>query len=50
VPYELRKAGKGWVVSTKGTGKVHSKKALSREKAVAQMRALYANEPDATAK
>jgi hypothetical protein len=43
MPYELRKAGSGWVVVTQGTKKAHSKKPLSRERAVAQMRALYAN-------
>lgn len=48
MPYELRKAGKGWLVVTKGTRRAHSKKPLPRARAEAQMRALYANEPDAS--
>lgn len=47
MPYEIRKAGKGYVVMTKGTRRTHSKKALSKQKALAQMRALYANSPEA---
>ena len=49
MPYELKKAGSGWVVVTKGTKRAHSKKALPLERAKAQMRALYANVPDARA-
>jgi hypothetical protein len=43
MPYELRKAGKGWVVMIQGTKRAHSKKPLPLERAKAQMRALYAN-------
>lgn len=44
MPYSLRKRGGGYVVVTKATGRTHSKKPLSRARAMAQMRALYANE------
>ena len=47
MPWKLRKAPKKelyWVVN-KETGKKHSKEPLPRDKAVAQMKALYANEP-----
>ena len=44
MPYNLKKTGKGYKVVTKATGKTHSKKPLSKAKASAQMRALYANE------
>lgn len=47
MPYELRKSGSGYVVVTQGTKRAHSKKPLPLERAKAQMRALYANEPDA---
>lgn len=47
MPYEMRKAGNGYVVVTKGTRRAHSKKPLSKAKAQAQMRALYANVPEA---
>lgn len=46
MPYKLRKAPKRdafWVVNTE-TGKKHSNEALPRERAEAQMRALYASE------
>jgi len=52
MPYDLKKArGKNlyWVI-TKGTNKKHSKEPLPLEKAIAQMRALYANVPDARGK
>jgi len=45
MPYKLRKVPKKdlyWVVSTE-TGQKHSKEGLPRERAEAQMRALYAN-------
>jgi hypothetical protein len=44
VPWELKKSGGGWFVVTKGTGRRHSRKPLSRERAVAQLRALNASE------
>lgn len=43
MPYELKQEKGGWRVFTKGTTKSHSNKPLSRAKAGAQMRALYAN-------
>jgi hypothetical protein len=49
MPYDLKKArGKDlyWVI-TKETGLKHSKDPLPLERAIAQMRALYANVPDA---
>lgn len=50
MPYKLRKAPKRelyWVVN-KETGKKYSKDPLPKENALAQMRALYASEDDAT--
>ena len=44
MPYKVSKSGKGYKVVTKATGRAHSKKPLSKKKAQAQMRALYANE------
>ena len=49
MPYRLRKAPKRdlyWVVSTE-TGKKHSNEPLPRERAEAQIKALYANIPEA---
>jgi len=49
MPYDLKKArGKDlyWVI-TKGTGVKHSKEPLPLQTAIAQMRALYRNVPDA---
>lgn len=48
MPYKLKPAGKGkaTVVST-DTGKKHSKKPIPTARAKAQMRAMYANVPDA---
>lgn len=49
MPWKLRKAPKKdlyWVIN-KETGKKHSKEPLPKERAEAQMRALYANVPDA---
>lgn len=44
MPWGLVEGPKGqWSVVTKGTGKKHSKKPMSHAKAVAQLRALYAN-------
>jgi hypothetical protein len=43
MPYELEKAKGGYYVATEGTGKRHSKKPLPKERAKAQMRALYVN-------
>ncbi len=43
MPYKVRKSGKGYKVANKETGKTYSKKPLSKEKADAQMRAIYAN-------
>ena len=43
MPYELKQEGGGYRVYTKGTTKAHSDKPLPRARAVAQMRALYAN-------
>jgi hypothetical protein len=47
MPYEVRKSGSGYKVFKKGTNTSYSKKAQSRKKAKAQMRALYANSKDA---
>lgn len=47
MPYRLKKVDGGWVVESEDTGKVHSNHPLSKESASAQMRALYANVPDA---
>lgn len=47
MPYKLKQAGGGWIVVNSDTGRPHSKKPLSRTRAKAQMRALYANVPDA---
>ena len=43
MPYKVKKVAGGYKVVTETTGKAHSKKALPKQKAVAQMRALYAN-------
>lgn len=42
MPYKLVKSGKGWKV--KGPSGVKSKRPLTRAKAKAQMKAIYANE------
>jgi hypothetical protein len=47
MPYEIRKTKGGYKVHSKDTGKAHSDKPLSKSKAKAQMRALYANVKDA---
>jgi hypothetical protein len=44
MPYETRKVGSGYKVFKKGTSKSFSKKPLPKERAKAQMRALYMNE------
>ena len=43
MPYRMQKSGKGYTVVTRGTGKKHSKKPMSKVKAMMQMRAMYAN-------
>jgi hypothetical protein len=43
MPYQLKKSGSGYQVESKDTGKTHSKKPLSKGRAKAQLRALYAN-------
>jgi len=50
MPYNLEKSGNGFFVVTTSTGRRHSEAPLSRAKAVAQMKALYANVPDAKLK
>lgn len=50
MPYELEKVKGGYYVATEGTGKRHSKKPLPKERAKAQMRALYVNLVDADKK
>ncbi len=46
MPYKIVKSGNGYKVKTKtGSKKTHSKKPLSHKKAVAQLRAMYANMP-----
>lgn len=47
MPYELQKVKGGYVVVTKGTRRRHSKKAMPRGRALAQLRALYANVAEA---
>lgn len=44
MPYHVKKSGKGYKVFKKGSSKSYSKKPLTKSKAHAQMRALYANE------
>ena len=44
MPYKVVKSGSGWKVQKKDGGKTYSKKPLSKAKAMAQMRAMYANE------
>jgi hypothetical protein len=44
MPYEIVRSGSGYKVAKKTGGKTFSKKPLSKTKAVAQMRAIYANE------
>lgn len=47
MPYEIRKVGGGYKVGHKGQKKTYSKEPLSKSKAKAQMRAMYANEKKA---
>lgn len=47
MPYKLKKVGGGYKVESKDTGKTHSNKPLSKSRAKAQMRAMYANVKDA---
>ena len=44
MPYKVEKHGQGYFVVNQETGKKYSKKALSKDKATRQMRALYAND------
>ena len=44
MPYSLEKHGPGYYVITTATGKRHSDRPLSKEKAEAQMRAMEASE------
>jgi hypothetical protein len=44
MPWKLEKSGAGYFVVTKDTGRRHSKMPLPKQRALAQMRALYANE------
>lgn len=44
MPYKLQKTGKGFKVCKKAGGKCFSKKPLPKERAKAQMAAIYANE------
>ncbi len=43
MPYEIRKSGSGYKVGHKGQSKTYSDKPMSKKKAKAQMRAMYAN-------
>lgn len=49
MPYHIEPnpVGRGFFVATKGTGRRHSKKPLTKSTAVKQMRALYVNMADA---
>ncbi|HEY6015516.1 MAG TPA: hypothetical protein VIU16_01920 [Gaiellaceae bacterium] len=47
MPYRVKKKGEGWVVVTEGTGREHSNRVLTAAVARAQLRALYANNPEA---
>jgi len=44
MPYTLQQTGGGYKVRKKGSGKTFSKKPMSKQKAKAQMAAMYANE------
>jgi hypothetical protein len=44
MPYVVNKSGSGYKVFKKGTSKSFSKKPMTKEKAQAQQKALYANE------
>lgn len=46
MPFIIVKKGNKYIVKTKGTGKVHGTHD-SKESAMKQMRALYANVPEA---
>ena len=43
MPYALSKSNGGFFVKTEGTGRKHSKKPLTKEMAMRQMKALYYN-------
>jgi hypothetical protein len=42
MPWKLQKVKGGYQVVTEGTGRKHSGRPMSKKKATAQMRALYA--------
>jgi hypothetical protein len=44
MPYEVKKEGSGYKVFHKGTSKNFSNQPLPKSRAMAQMRAMYANE------
>ena len=44
MPYQIEKSGSSWIVKNKNTGESKGK-SVSKEMALAHMRALYANEP-----
>lgn len=46
MPYALKKDGPGYKVVSTDSGDTHSKKTLPRQRALAQMRAMYANTKD----
>ena len=43
MPYAIKKSGNGYKVYNKETGKTYSRKPMPKEKALKQMKALYAN-------
>ena len=47
MPYKLQKVKGGYKVVSKNTGRTHSRKPMTKAKATAQLRALYANVRDA---
>jgi hypothetical protein len=44
MPYKIVRSGSGYKVAKKSGGKTFSKKPLSKAKAIAQMKAIHANE------
>ena len=44
MPYTLQRSGRGYYVVTKASGRRHSNRPMSKKRAMAQMRALYAVE------
>lgn len=47
MPYSIRKSGNGYKVYNKNTGKTYSKKSMPKERAIKQMRAMYASVQEA---